>query len=104
MEVVFFDNHLEDFISHLEKRTIAKVLRTVDLLDRFGNQLGLPHSRAMGGKLFELRIRGMQEVRILYTFHHGRAVLLHGLVKKTQALSQRDVRAAQQKLVRLMGS
>lgn len=58
MEVIFFDEAVEIFLTKLEKPTIAKVLRTVDLLERFGNQLGMPHSKSVGRNLFELRIRG----------------------------------------------
>lgn len=32
MEIRIFDNQLEKFIQSLEKSTIAKVLRTIDLL------------------------------------------------------------------------
>lgn len=55
---------IEKFIEFLEKPTIAKVLRTIDLLEDFGPQLGMPHSKKIEDGLFELRIRGKQEVRI----------------------------------------
>ena len=66
MEVKFFDDAVEVFISDLEKSTIAKVLRTIDLLEHFGQRLGMPHSKNIGHKLFELRIRGQQEIRLIY--------------------------------------
>ncbi len=31
------------FIMSLEKQTIAKLLRIIDLLEKFGKNLGLPH-------------------------------------------------------------
>jgi len=62
MKVVFFDSELEKFISSLEKPTIAKVLRTIDLLESFGHLLGMPHSKKVSPHLFELRIRGKQEI------------------------------------------
>lgn len=34
---------VELFVASLEKQSIAKVLRTVDLLEHFGNKLGMPH-------------------------------------------------------------
>ncbi|OGH71116.1 MAG: hypothetical protein A3C90_01525 [Candidatus Magasanikbacteria bacterium RIFCSPHIGHO2_02_FULL_51_14] len=98
MNVRFFDDHLEKFIRNLERRTIARVLRTIDLLELFGNELGMPHSRKIGGRLLELRVRGQQEVRILYVFHKDRAVLLHGFVKKSQKMSRRVLQLTQQKL------
>ncbi|EKE14699.1 MAG: hypothetical protein ACD_12C00336G0002 [uncultured bacterium] len=73
---------VEKFITTLGKPTIAKVLRTIDLLERFGHQLGLPHTKKVRSDLFELRIRGQQEVRIFYTFQKREIILLHGFVKK----------------------
>lgn len=91
-------NHdIEKFISSLEKQTIAKTLRTIDLLERFGNQLTLPHSKKMSGSLFELRVRGQQEVRIFYCFHRGTAVLLHGFIKKSQKTPHKVLEKAQRK-------
>lgn len=98
MEVKFFDDLLEKFISNLEKPTIAKVLRTIDLLESFGQQLTMPHSKKVGGSLFELRVRGKQEVRILYSFHGGCVILLHGFVKKTQKISKKELENARRKL------
>jgi len=98
MEVIFFDEKIEIFLTTLEKQTIAKALRTIDLLECFGNQLGMPHSKNIDRKLFELRIRGRQEIRLIYTFHNNRAVILHGFVKKSQTIPKKDLDAAQQKL------
>ncbi|HLD18332.1 MAG TPA: hypothetical protein VJB99_04710 [Patescibacteria group bacterium] len=48
MEIRFFHADVEEFIRGLEKPTIAKVLRTIDLLETFGHKLGMPHSKAIG--------------------------------------------------------
>lgn len=101
MNVRIFDSDLEKFIKSLEKMTIAKVLRTIDLLELFGNRLGLPHSKKVARYLFELRVRGTQEVRILYAFDKGATVLLHGFVKKSQKIPRKEIRAALDKLGRL---
>ena len=89
---------VEKFIVSLEDSTIAKLLRTIDLLERFGHQLGLPHSRKIGQGLFELRVRGQQEARIFYTFHKGSAILLYGFVKKSQRIPQKELQQAFKKL------
>lgn len=52
------DDAVEKFIQSLEEFTIAKILRTIDLLEKFGIRLGMPHSKRVSSKLFELRIRG----------------------------------------------
>ncbi|MEK7203627.1 MAG: type II toxin-antitoxin system RelE/ParE family toxin [Patescibacteria group bacterium] len=98
MEVRNFDSSIEKFIKSLEKQTIAKVLRTIDLLEEFGPKLGMPHTRRVKDNLFELRVRGKQEVRIFYTFHKSYIVLLHGFIKKSQKIPKKEIRIASAKL------
>ncbi|MBI4437898.1 type II toxin-antitoxin system RelE/ParE family toxin [Candidatus Uhrbacteria bacterium] len=102
MEIRFFHTEIEQFIATLEKSTIAKVLRTFDLLETFGYRLGMPHSKKIDTSLFELRIRGVQEVRFLYTFRKGEIVIvLHGFVKKSQKLALKERKLAQQRKISL---
>ena len=101
MEVQFFDVSLEEFIASLDKPTGAKVFRAIDLLERFGSTLGMPHSKKISPQLFELRTKGQREVRILFTFYKNNAVLLHGFVKKTERIPSRELQVAIQKLYTL---
>ena len=97
MEILFFDEKIDEFIDSLEKAGIAKALRTIDLLERFGNKLGMPHSKKIAKGLFELRIRGEEEARIIYTFHKSSIVLLHGFKKKSQKIPKRELNVAREK-------
>lgn len=94
MRIQFIHSDIEKFICGLEKNTVAKVLRTFDLLELFGSDLGMPHSGALGDGLFELRIRGRQEVRFLYTFHGFEVIVLHGFIKKSPRIPQRHMKIA----------
>lgn len=98
MKIRLFDSKIETFISDLEAGTVAKILRVIDLLEMFGNKLTFPHSRKIAPRLFELRIHGGQEARILYTFYKNEAVLLHGLIKKTPRISRKEIDTALHKL------
>jgi len=89
---------VEEFISSLDDKAVAKVLRTIDLLEQFGNRLGLPHSKKISRGLYELRVRGKQEVRIFYVFKRNQAILIHGFVKKSQKTPQKELRLAKQKM------
>jgi phage-related protein len=64
---------------------LADYARIVELLIEFGPDLRMPHSRAMGGGLFELRPRGREGIgRALYCYITGRRiVVLHAFIKKT---------------------
>lgn len=97
MEINIIDGFLDKFIYSLEKPTIAKVLRVIDLLEKFGHNLGLPHSKKVSAQLYELRIRGAQEVRLFYIFHKSRIFLLHGFIKKSQKIPRREIRFALKK-------
>lgn len=88
---------VEVFVSSLEERTVAKVLRVIDLLELFGHQLGMPHSKKVDHGLFELRIRGQQEIRIFYIFKNNKTILIHGFVKKSQKTPQKELKVARQK-------
>lgn len=102
MDIQILDSSLEDFINKLDKPVISKTLRTIDLLEKFGRDLGLPHSKKVSARLFELRIHGAQNVRIFYTFHKSKIFLLHAFIKKSQKIPQRELNNAFQKLKNLI--
>jgi hypothetical protein len=98
MEILFFDQDIEDFVGGLERQTLAKTLRTLDLLKKFGNSLGMPHSKKIGRNLFELRVRGKHEIRIIYTFHNKSIVLLLGFIRKNQRIPRHWIVLARKRL------
>lgn len=97
MDILFFNEDLSRFIDSLEKTTIMKLLRMLDLLEVNGSRLRMPHSKKIRSGLFELRIRGSQEVRLLYTFHDHKIIILHGLIKKTQSLLNLELAIAERR-------
>lgn len=100
MKIIFPDNTVKDFIESLEESTISKTFKAIDLLEKFGSELRMPYSKKISKDLFELRIRGKQEVRILYTFKGG-AVLLHAFVKKTFKIPKKELEIGKSKLERI---
>ncbi len=101
MKIYIIDKSLYKFIKSLEKSTIAKILRTIDLLEKFNIKLELPHSKKIKMNLYELRIRGIQEVRIFYTFYKSKIFLLHGFVKKTPKTPLKEINIAIKKLKKI---
>ncbi len=98
MEIRIIDSSLEKFIVSLEKSSIAKVLHSINLLEKFGNKLYFPHTKKICSNLFELRIHGKQEIRIFYTFYKYKIFLLYGFRKKSQKIPKKEIRIAIQKL------
>jgi phage-related protein len=79
---------------------LADYARLVELLAEFGPDLRMPHSRALGSGLFELRLRGREGTgRALYCYLVGeRVVVLHAFVKKTRATPEKDLRLARRRM------
>ncbi|MBU0577133.1 type II toxin-antitoxin system RelE/ParE family toxin [Patescibacteria group bacterium] len=98
MKIRFFDQGIEDFLLKLDKPTIAKALRTFDLLEKFGKNLSMPHGKKINENLFELRIRGRTEVGIFYTFNKRTAIVLSAFVKKTRKIPKSYLKLAEKRL------
>jgi phage-related protein len=79
---------------------LADYARIVELLMEFGPNLRMPHSRAMGGGLFELRPRGHEGIgRVFYCFVIGqRVVILHAFVKKTPDTPAPELKVARKRM------
>ena len=78
-----------------DRRLIGEDIRTVE----YGWPLGMPVCRPLGDGLFEIRtsLSGNRIVRVFFCIDkHQRAVLLHGIVKKTQATPKSDLELARQ--------
>ncbi|MGD9506917.1 MAG: type II toxin-antitoxin system RelE/ParE family toxin [Syntrophobacteraceae bacterium] len=75
---------------------LADLARIVELLAEFGPGLRMPHLRALGGGLFELRPRGKEGVgRVFYCFVvERRIVILHASVKKTPDTPKKELNIA----------
>ena len=67
-----------DFIFSLENRLKAKVVRTLETLEKFGNIQELRetlYTKPITGKLWEIKI---DNVRLFYTIKVGEIWILHG--------------------------
>jgi phage-related protein len=84
---------VKKFIDGLSKPAKAKVGAALTMLEEYGNRLQLPHSRALGGGLHELRIAHPEgPFRVIYCYRPGqRIVLLHAFVKRTETIRQADL-------------
>ena len=79
---------------------LARFLRYAERMESFGPDLGLPHTRAMGGGLFELRLKAAEGIaRVFYcTVVDRRIVVLHQFVKKTPQTPRRELEIARRRM------
>lgn len=92
---------VESFIRGLNSKTVVKVAHTIDLLGKHGYKLSLPHSKKLKKNLYELRIRGKEEIRIFYTFKSNFVYLLHAFKKKSQKTPKKEIVTAKKRLSEL---
>jgi phage-related protein len=94
------DKFLKREILALPTGLLARFLRYAERMETFGPDLGMPHTRAMGGGLFELRIKAAEGIaRAFYcTVVDRRIVFLHQFVKKTEKTPLKELNIARQRM------
>ncbi|MDO8518420.1 MAG: type II toxin-antitoxin system RelE/ParE family toxin [bacterium] len=94
MEIRFFTDRVYDFLYSLSPVPRSRVAKGIALLGQYGNELRYPHTKKVTAGIFELRVHGDKSVRIFFTFHRSRAVILHAFVKKTDKIPPRELEKA----------
>ena len=99
-EVKEWSYPVREFIDSLDIKAKAKMARTIDLLEEFGIDLGMPYAEHIEGKLWELRTRlSNNRYRIIYFLDAGKTfILLHGFVKKTEKVFKADLVIARNRM------
>ena len=98
MNIVYFHKNIKSFILSLERKVSAKINSAIYLLSIKGYDLSMPYSKKIEKNLFELRISGLQNIRIFYTFYNNQIVLLHIINKQSQRLELNDLSTARKRL------
>ena len=99
-EIHYFHDRVYEEAQSWPVDVLADYARLVELLTEHGPSLRLPHSRAFGDGLFELRPRGRTGMgRAFYCFLLGkRVVVLHAFIKKSQQTPDSELKMARKRL------
>ncbi len=86
----------KEFLLSLDYDMRAKMIRTLELLQKNGPALREPYSKELAEGIFELRAKfGTNISRLLYFYDEDRLVLLtNGFVKKTQKTPKQEINMA----------
>ena len=97
--IEYYSEPVRQEIDSLPVGIRASYVRLTELLEEFGLELRMPHSRAMGDGLFELRPRGREGIaRVFYCMKIGRKIImLHTFVKKTNETPKRELDIARRR-------
>lgn len=99
-KVTFYSADLEGEILDLPAGFLARFLRYAERMEVFGPDLGMPHTRAMGGGLFELRLKAAEGIaRVFYcTVVDRRIVMLHQFIKKSDKTPRKELDIAHKRM------
>ena len=99
-QIIYYNERVKSTIDVLPIGVRADFVRLLHLLEEFGADLRLPHSRAMRSGLFELRPRDREGiVRVFYCMQRGKnIVILHSFIKKTQETPRLELDIAMRRM------
>jgi len=102
--IEYYSEAVEQAVLHLPPGLLARYLRLTDLMLELGPHLGMPHTRALGEGLFELRVKGKEGLaRVFYCTIVGRRIMmLHTFIKKSQRTPTRELDIARHRLRRVL--
>jgi phage-related protein len=97
--IEYYSERVQNEIYDLPTSIGVRYVRMTDLLIEFGPNLGMPHTRAMGDGLFELRVKGREGIaRVFYCTVIGqRIIILHSFVKKSEKTPKRELETARRR-------
>ncbi len=98
--IEYFHPRVKTEIENWPDGILADYAKIVELLMEFGPNLRMPHSRALGSGLFELRPKGREGIgRAFYCYVIGQRVLiLHAFIKKTQDTPEQELRIVRKRM------
>ncbi|HNZ11748.1 MAG TPA: type II toxin-antitoxin system RelE/ParE family toxin [Smithellaceae bacterium] len=98
--ITYYSESIQNEILDLPAGFLARFLRYTDRMELYGPDLGMPHTRAMGEGLFELRLKAAEGIaRVFYCTMMGRSiVMLHQFIKKTDKTPPKELAIARRRL------
>jgi phage-related protein len=98
--ITYYSESVQEEILAMPAGFLARYLRYSDKMEVYGPDLGMPHTRAMGEGLFELRLKAPEGIaRVFYCTKIGKnIVVLHQFVKKTGKTPPKELETARRRM------
>lgn len=99
-EIFYFNNDVQRAIMDLPAGIQARYIHLTQRMLTFGPNLGMPHTRAMGKGLFELRMKSKEgQARVFFCTRPGRRIMmLHAFLKKSAKTPAKELEVARARL------
>jgi len=95
------EKYVKGFIDKQSPLVKAKFIGMVDFLENYGSFLSGKYTKKIRKDLYELRITGKEQIRILYTVRRQEIILVHAFKKKTQKTPLKEIKTALLRLDRI---
>jgi phage-related protein len=98
--ITYYSESIQEEILALPAGFLGRYLRYSDRMEVYGPDLGMPHTRAMGDGLFELRLKAAEGIaRLFYCTMVGKKiVILHQFIKKTNKTPRKELEIARRRM------
>ncbi|MBC8877088.1 MAG: type II toxin-antitoxin system RelE/ParE family toxin [Planctomycetes bacterium] len=99
-EIVYYVDDVQEAILAFPPGLQARYVHLTERMLAFGPDLGMPHTRAMGKGLFELRLKGREGIgRVLFCNRPDRRIMmLHAFVKKSAKTPAKELKVARERM------
>lgn len=99
-EIIYYNDDLQRAILGFPSGLRVRYIHLTERILEFGPDLGMPHSRALGKGLFELRVKSKEGIgRVFFcTLANRRVMMLHAFVKKSPKTPPKDLKVARNRM------
>lgn len=99
-EIVYYSEDLQRAILEFPAGIQARYVHLTQRILNFGPNLGMPHSRAMGQGLFELRLKSKEGIGLVFycNLPDQRVMMLHAFVKKSVKTPTKELNIARDRM------
>jgi phage-related protein len=99
-EIVYYSDDLQQAILEFPAGLQARYIHLTERMLTFGPDLGMPHTRAMGKGLYEMRLKSTEGIgRVFFCILPGqRIVMLHCFVKKSAKTPAKELKTARKRM------
>lgn len=90
MEIIILEE-VYNFLISVEKENRTRADRYIRILRDAGHLIRMPYSKPILPNIFELRVGGIHNIRLIYTFNNNLIIIFYGFMKKTEQISSQEI-------------
>ena len=99
-KIDYFNEDLQGEILNFPETILARYIKLTEIMKDHGADIGMPHTKALGKGLFELRLKGKEGIaRVFYCTIIGKQIyMLHSFIKKTNKIPNKELTLAKNRM------